>query len=198
MNRVTSFLTVAFCALFLAACSSVNINEDYDENIDFNKLKTFTWHSKDNADPAIVNYLGGDIFVQRLAQTVRESLTAKGFTFVESGADFLVNYDVMTEARQDIRTYNTYGGYAPGWGYGGGGYGYGGYGGGMGSSQTSVTNYTQGTLVLDVINPTTNKLMWRGAADGRLPKKSDASKRDEDMKEVVDSIFENFPPQPEK
>ncbi|MEH6552136.1 MAG: DUF4136 domain-containing protein [Pseudomonadales bacterium] len=198
MNRLKSLLILTLCTLVLAACSSVTVNEDYDSGTDFSKLKTFTWHHTERADPATVNYLGGDIFVQRLAEAVKSSLTEKGFTFVKSGADFMVNYDVITEERQDVRTYNTYGGYAPGYGGGYGGYGYSGMHGGMGSSQTTVTDYTQGTLVLDVIHPGNDTLLWRGTADGRLPKKSDASKREENMREVVDSIFKNFPPEAAK
>ncbi|WP_420831633.1 DUF4136 domain-containing protein [Bathymodiolus japonicus methanotrophic gill symbiont] len=87
-------------------------------------------------------------------------------------------------------------GYYPGYNYRAG-YGY--YGRGMGvmyntGSKTQVTHYKQGTLIIDIINPKTDQLIWRGAADGRLPKATDREKSDELVQKYVAKILSNFPP----
>ena len=84
-----------------------------------------------------------------------------------------VTYHVVTE---DNTVFNTssfgYGGMGPGWGgYGGYGYGGYGYGGGMGSSTTTATTYTDGTLILDAYDPETKKMVWRGTGTVTLKSK---------------------------
>ena len=74
------------------------------------------------------------------------------------------------------------------------GYRYGMYGWGAGVS-TSVDNYTEGTLNIDVVDSATSRLLWEGVAVGRINEKS----RDDPqpaIDEVVRQVFEKFPKQP--
>ena len=74
------------------------------------------------------------------------------------------------------------------------GYRYGMYGWGAGVS-TTVDNYTEGTLNVDVIDAATNRLVWEGVAIGRIHEKA----RDDPqpaIDEVVRQVFEKFPRQP--
>jgi hypothetical protein len=90
----------------------------------------------------------------------------------------------------------------PGYSYRGG-YGY--YGRGYGvayntGSETQVTHYKQGTLIIDILDPVTDQLIWRGSADGRLPKSSDRDKSDKlaqkyvmlTMKLSIDCVSDTF------
>ncbi|ROR94861.1 uncharacterized protein DUF4136 [Sinobacterium caligoides] len=179
-------------ALILAvtACSSYSVNSDYTEDYDFSQVKSFKWHQQPT-DQASLNYLGGDIFDHRIRDYVTKSLILKGLSNSNSNPDIFVSYGVLTEDRTDINTYNTYSGYAPNWRYG---YYGNNYGIATGSTQTTVSNYKQGTLMIDFIDPKSNQLIWRGTADGRLDKDASPEERREALREVVDKILAQFPP----
>ncbi len=179
--------------LILAGCSSpVKVESDYTPEIDFSAFKTYSWYQTALRDPRSLDYLGGDIFDKRVRYNIDAQLQAKGFILKNDGpVDFKVNYDVLTQDRQDIHTYNTYGGMAPGFGY----RGYYGYGG-MGTTTTQVVNYKQGQLIVDVLLPDAT-LVWRGTAEGRVPKNEKPEKREQGTRDLIAKILENFPPTPQ-
>ena len=195
VNVVTSLITGIVGALLIASCSNFTVDSDYTPETDFSAYKTYRWYSAKLRDPESLEFLGGDIFDRRVRTNIDSNLQAKGFILsAEGDVDFMVNYDVLTEDRQDIRTYNTYGGYAPGWGYRGG-YGYGGMG--MGSVSTQVINYKQGQLIIDIIEPQEEVLVWRGTAEGRITQNESQEKREKGTREIIEKILANFPPQQE-
>jgi hypothetical protein len=192
--KLTHVLTSLVCLLFITACSNFTVDSDYTPETDFDAFKTYSWYSAKLRDPQSLDLLGGDIFDKRVRYNIDQQLQAKGFVLKTEGeVDFKVNYDVLTEDRQDIRTYNTYGGMAPGFGYHGG-YGYGGMNMGMGTSQTQVVNYKQGQLIIDIILPQDEVLVWRGTAEGRIPKNEKPEKREKGTQQLIAQILSNFPP----
>jgi hypothetical protein len=64
--------------------------------------------------------------------------------------------------------------------------------GGFGEATTTVDQYTVGTLVVDMFDTRTKKLVWRGSSSDVL-----ADKPEKDMKKLqkaVEKMFEHFPP----
>lgn len=184
--------------LLLAGCSNpVKVESDYTPETDFSAFKTYSWYSAALRDPKSLDYLGGDIFDKRVRYNIDAQLQAKGYVLNNEGpVDFKVNYDVLTQDRQDINTYNTYGGMAPGFGYYGH-YGYGGMGMGMGTTTTQVVNYKQGQLIVDIVLPEGDTLVWRGTAEGRIPKNAKPEQREKGTQELIAKILANFPPNPQ-
>lgn len=183
------FLVLVFASL--AACSTITVTTDYALEQGFVGYHTYQWHPDGIKRNAALNTMGGDIFDARVRRVIDQTLAEKS---MKEGPDpqFYVNYSVVTEDRVSINSYNTYGGYGPGWGY----YGYGGYGAwGMGSTHTSVTHYTQGMLVIDIIDAATNKLVWRSTADSRLNQQQSPEKKEQELRQSVGKMFQNFPPQ---
>ncbi|WP_428353890.1 DUF4136 domain-containing protein [Methyloprofundus sp.] len=189
-------LLALFLAFLLTGCSSLSLSTDYDKSIDFSKFKTYRWHVDNEHNTASLKYLD-HIMDKRIRSIVDQQLGAKHYAKKSEGpVDFLVNYSVVIEDRVDVRTYNNYNGMYPGYSYRAG-YGYYGRAVGVGystGSDTQVTHYKQGTLIIDIINPATDQLIWRGAADGRLPKGSDREKSDKLVEKYVTKILSNFPP----
>jgi hypothetical protein len=74
-----------------------------------------------------------------------------------------------------------------------GGYGYrwGGMGG-MGSATTTVSEYTVGTLVVDMFDAKSKGLVWRGAAQDELSDKTE--KNIKKLAKASDKLFKDFPP----
>ena len=89
-------------------------------------------------------------------------------------------------------------GYSGGWGgcgcggyYPAYGYGYGGYWGGGG---VDVYQYTEGTLILDLIEAKSKQLVWRGMAQGTIDENASPEQRERRLNEAVMRMLANFPP----
>jgi len=175
-------------ALLLAGCADYVIDSDYTPEVDFTTLKTYRWYSAQPRDPQSLEYLGGAVIDKRIRQVIDDALQARGFVQQDQDqdeVDFAVNYDILTEDRQDVRTYNTYGGYAPG---GNSGYGP------MATTSTQVISYKQGQLIIDIIEPADQVLLWRGTAEGRLSRSRSAARRERNIREIVSRVLADFPP----
>jgi len=185
-NRAVSLLYLFTLFLFVGCTSGVTVTSDHTANVDFANYKTFRWREANEFNAQSRHYLANEIIDGRIKTAVEETLAGKGFKKVDQGTvDFYVNYSVTTKEKVDIRTYNTYGGYGRGY------YGYRGYGG----SESRVDYYQEGTLVIDILDTSSDILIWRGVAEGKLHKKKTPEERRERLKEVVALVLADFPPQ---
>ena len=71
-------------------------------------------------------------------------------------------------------------------------YGYG-YGVGTGVGYSGSTTYQEGTLILDVIDPATQQIAWRGWGTSQS---RDPQMRPERLRKTVAAILARFPPKP--
>lgn len=166
----------------LAGCSSISVSRDYDTVADFSTLKTFTWEHAEQpktGDPRIDN----DLHDERVRNAVNHALAAKGFQLTDrADADFLVTYFVEYKRRLNSGSVS--------FGIGGGSYGrYGGAG-----YNTGVSEYDQVMLTIDMIDPASEKMVWRGvgrrsAYDGASPEKMTKI-----VNQSVSKILKKFPP----
>ena len=168
---------VAGLAAALAGCSGITYNEDYDPEASFTTLKSYSW--VEAADPSQVDRGVDPLVARRVNRAVDENLESKGYNKRESGAvDFLVNWYVGTDQKMSVSTYST------GWGY------YGWYGG----TTTQVNQWTEGTLVVDVIDTKSKELIWRGWATKALADNPTPEEVTRTVNEIVAGILQTFPP----
>ena len=59
-----------------------------------------------------------------------------------------------------------------------------------------TTAYEQGTLVIDLVDRRTKKLVWRGTAQAALSETPSKAEREATIDEAVKKMFEKFPPSP--
>ncbi len=164
-------------ALLCVASSFAGISVDHDKNADFSKYKTFTIRE---ATPAI-----NPLMRERLVKAIEEGLTAEGLTKADDGAHLEVVIHTSLEKEMHIT--------ADDWGYGGyrGWRGWGGWG----TTTVDVQNVAVGTLMLDMVETASDKLVWRGIATDSIPKKSE--KLEKKVYKAVDKLFRHFPPEAE-
>ncbi|GFE82814.1 lipoprotein [Steroidobacter agaridevorans] len=182
MNAANSMvrcgLTVAV-ALLAACASKPTIRTNVDPAADFSKYQTYGFF-----DEVTGRASAYDSFATRYIKTaIDNEMQKRGFQ-KSSNPQLLVNTHVQTKDK--VKVTESPSGYY--------GYRYGMYGWGAGVS-TSVDNYTEGTLNVDVIDSSTSRLLWEGVAVGRIHEKS----RDDPqaaIDEVVRQVFEKFPKQP--
>lgn len=166
----------------LAGCSGVEVHTDFNGAVDFSQYKTYYWAKT----PTTRN----PIMAERIVADVDGQLAAKGWRKVpEEKASAAVASHVTAREQERIDTmYNNMG---PGW-YGPGG-GAGGMGwAGAGMSTSTVTYYTVGTLIVDVLDAKTHQGIWHATAEGTVS--NDAQDVREKITEAVQKMFKDFPP----
>ena len=62
----------------------------------------------------------------------------------------------------------------------------------MGTSSTTVSEYTVGTLVVDIFNAKSKQLLFRGTASDELSDKPE--KNQKKLAKASDKMFKDFPP----
>ena len=71
-----------------------------------------------------------------------------------------------------------------------------GFGDDFGTSTTTEETYQVGTLVVDLFDTNSKKLIWRGSASDTLSDKS--AKNIKNLDRGVEKMFDHFPPQSRK
>jgi uncharacterized membrane protein len=180
------FRVTAVGALVLFAVTAafgMSVKSDYDKNFDFSQLHTFSFKTdRASNDPLSTN----TIEAGRIQNALTAQLEANGFTQAVQNPDFIVAFYSTTRQKTQVQSD---GGFGPGIGFGYGrgfGWGYGmpgrwrwGYG-----PDIWTTNYTQGCVMADIIDPKNNQLVWRGAVTdtvngiGQSEKQSDQAAKD--------------------
>lgn len=157
--KIITKLSALFAVCTLAACSTVKVTTDYDHSAVFGKYKTYT------LAPSSKGQTLSPTSEAALKNAIRTQLAARGITESKAGkGDIAIVPHVFTQEKVSVQQYTDWG-YGYGAGYAGGWpYGYGSYGmwAGAPSTYTDVRNYTQGTLILDVVDTHTKKLVFRG------------------------------------
>ena len=160
-------------------CSSVSINYDYDPDADFSSYRSYAWMKNTQTSQ-------NSLMDKRIQDAADFYLGRAGLQKLPDAPELLVVHHVGTQDKVDVQSY----GYA----YGGSPYrrygAYGAYGGGG----VSVSQYTEGTLILDLIDAQTKQLVWRGTAQGTV----EPGKSPDEIAAKLDSVFEkmfaNYPP----
>ena len=179
--------------LVLAGCATIDVHSDFDTRADFSGLKTFAWvpdMKQASQDPRINNTLTDS----RIRSAVENALIAKGYQKSDAGQpDFWVAYQAAIEKKLDATvvrapyatpsTRDIANGHFTQdltWAYGG--------------SQTFLNQYEEGTLILDIVDPKKQKLMWRGTAKATLEGGRSSAKKEARLNAGVQKIFATFPP----
>ncbi|PLW68367.1 DUF4136 domain-containing protein [Pseudohalioglobus lutimaris] len=172
---------LAVLALVTACASTLEANMDYDQQFDFSKVRKIAIQPVDRTGLSIVSI--SDMQVQRIDEALAQELQRKGFEIVSdnSEADVFLTWHLVTEERTDVRTYNSMS-YYNCWGCG------------PAVSDVSVRQYTQGTFIVDMIDPMRNQSVWRSIIESRLRPEPDPEKAGARREEAAAAIFAQFPP----
>lgn len=168
------FILLASATLGLGSCSPFQVKSDYAETANFSTYHTY----KLRIDDLKLN----DIDKDRVLNEVSKQLQAKGLNAGES-PDLIVNVKANHKKIQDIAAQRPFG--ISGWG--------GSYGWGVGISRTwGAGSYNSGSLMIDLIDAKTEKLVWQGSGEGISVDSPKAKQRQ--IPEIVAEIMKNYPP----
>ncbi len=175
----------------LSGCASMQISYDYDGDVDFSSLHSYAWLPTPQVKSGDPKVQYGSLLDSRVKALVEEQLAARGFVKNADKPDVLVTYHVAIEDKTSVTYTNELYGYGPGWGTG---YRRNMLHHGYPGSTAMVTEYQQGTLILDVVRSSDKQLIWRGTAIAEIYPDLSKEAREKRLREAVDSILANFPP----
>lgn len=169
--------------LALAACAP-RVTIEHDHQANFLDLHTFAWVTP-KAGPVTNPILDSDILEGRVQRAVIADLSRRGYVQTDSrqDADFLVTYHTVSKQKLESTPASFsigFGGYYP--------YGYGNVFMPVGNT---VQSREQGTLMLDVIDAKTQRLIWRGWTNDWISK---SNYSEQAVANDVQRILAKFPP----
>jgi hypothetical protein len=176
-------IKLLFLVTVMAGCSSLKTSYDYDKQTNFSNYKTYAYTEEAMKLPI------QELNRTRLMNAIDTEMTSRGFTKSDA-PDVLIDLHVKAEQKRDATATTT----GPGmYGYGGGAYRYG-YGGGFTTTQINVNEYVEGTLFINMIDKSTEKLVWQGRGTKVLDEDASPEKREKNINTGVTAIFAHYPP----
>jgi Domain of unknown function (DUF4136) len=172
------YLLFVIVVISITSCSSVKVVYDYDKQVDFTKYKTYAFTEEVAKLPV------DDLNRGRLITAVETELAAKGFTKSDN-PDVLIDMHITAKKRTEAVA-NTSGGY--------GRYGRYGYGGGFSTTTVDYNEYLDGTLLINMVDKSTEKIAWQGRGTKTIDENASPSKREQNINYAVKQIFTNYPP----
>jgi len=156
---------LALAALSAGVVYAQHVTTDSDPAAPFATYKTYAWTPGTASDVSLTE--------QRIHNGVNAQLQGKGMTQVESNPNVFVATHVTTHTVPQVMA----DGFGP-WGFGGG--------------MATVQTYTEGSLIVDLYDASTKKMVWRGVATATVSSKPEknAAKIDKSLMKM----FERYPP----
>jgi hypothetical protein len=169
-RRCACVMALLFMSLLFAhEALAQKITMEFDQAADFSKYKTFAIREGqlNSRNPA----LNSDLVKKRIDADIEKYLTTRGLMEVSGKSDLNVRYTFGTARKTEVERYPA------GW------YGWG--------TRAVRVPYAEGTLVIDLRDPTTRSLVWRAIAS---EEKGDVSKIEGKLDDMVKKSLEKYPP----
>ena len=150
--------------LLLAAVAGppVEYRVEYDRAADFSRYKTWSWG--EGVTPAL-----NPVNNRRIRDAIETGLAARGLSRVDNQASLLVVYHASRTTQIDIDPVK----YPP-------------------PTPTGTRVFQKGSIVVDLLDPTSGKVVWRGHASGVL--RYGPQEIADQVKAAVDDLMARFPP----
>jgi hypothetical protein len=167
LMRIRILLLIMASAL---AASAQKVNIEFDPAVDFARFHTFAIRAGDlnSQNPA----LNSELTKKKIDFDIERGLSARGLVMVASGpSDLNVRYRLGVARKAEVEAYPA------GWL-------------GLGTRVVRVP-FAEGTLVIDLRDPTTRSLVWRAISS---EEKSDALKIEGKLDNMVKKSLDKYPP----
>lgn len=185
LDRLFIAGTVITVASLSGCASGPDIRSDYDHSADFGSYSTYAF--MDGAGPDGDGYKS--LFTQYMITAITTEMEKRGYT-KSNNPDLLVNFNAVLQEKTKVTStpapmpmggyYGYRGGFYDPWG----GYGY--------ATQTNVSQYTEGTFNIDLVDAKRKQLVWEGVAVGRITDKK-LEKLQETVQNGVQQFFARYP-----
>ena len=167
------FVALAVAALALEGCAARSVHSYLERDADLGRYQRYSWGpaaATATGDPRLDD---NEIVQERIQSAIEKQLAARGFEKAASGApEFLVHFHVSVEQRIDLTDSEPT----------------------MPCPECKPFIYDAGTLVVDLIDAGSKRVVWRGWSEGNVAGLIDNQRRlDEQIDETVGLIFDRLP-----
>lgn len=168
-SQLMRLIILTLLAAFAAFAQKVTV--EFDQAANFSRYNTFA--IRDGKLSSRSPALNSELVKKRIDADIERYLTARGLTMVPGPSDLNVRYRLGSARKVELEQYPA------GWR-------------GWGTRVVRVP-YAEGTLVIDLRDPTTHSLVWRAIAS---VEKSDATKIEGKLDDMVRKSLDKYPPKP--
>ena len=186
-KRFTLLASLCAAVLLLTACASKpTIETDYDRTIDFSQYRTYAFFNPMGIENPNYSSIYGSIF----RNAISREMESRGYRKSDN-PDLLINVSGRLQDKTKVTTTSDpymAGGY---YGYRRGRYGaWGGYGYG---TTTHVSNYTEGTVNVDMVDRAQKRMVWEGVAVGRVKEDRTNEETRANINAGIKEMFAGYP-----
>jgi hypothetical protein len=178
MLRLARLTAAAICAAALTGCATMNVSSHVQRGLDFAQYRTYDWGPADalpTGDPRLDK---NPFFQDHVQGSIERQLAGKGLKRADLGMpDLLIHYHASISQRIDVNRVDSKYGYCA-----------------AGDCQSAVTEHEAGTLVVDIVDARTNRVIWRGWAQDSVEGVLDNEDRMErQINEAVSRMLAQLP-----
>ncbi|MEA3479060.1 MAG: DUF4136 domain-containing protein [Bacteroidota bacterium] len=177
-------LAIILSIAVLSACESINVTADWDKTVDFTQFKTYSYYGWARESDKILSQFNKI----RIEEAFGKEFEKRGLQYVESGGELVVSLFIVVDQKTGVTAYTDY--------YGAGAYGYyrpWGWGAGYSTTSYHEYDYLVGTLVCDVFDDSSKKLIWQGVGSRTVD--DNPGNRDRNISRSVAMIMSYYPVQ---
>jgi hypothetical protein len=180
MRRLLALTAALSTLLITASCATtMTVSSHVERGLDFAPYRSFAWGPADalpTGDPRLDQ---DPFFKDHLQGAVEKQLAAKGIALSTSGRpELLIHYHANVRQRIDVNGIDRAYGYCS-----------------EVNCPPATTEFEAGTLLLDVIDARTNRLVWRGWAQHAVTDiLHDREKMARTIDQAVTRMLKQFPP----
>ena len=176
-------------ALASIACAHPTVGHDVDPEARIGAYRSFGILAAERAEKPPEDPRLGPLLDRHTEDAIGWTLRTRGYELrTDGGVDFLVSYrnDVQEEARIESQPLSVGLGYGTVFSGSGVGIGI----GWSGPARATARKVAKGRLVIDVLEPSTRRLVWRGWTEDTLSPSGDPRR---DIFAAVDRVLAQFP-----
>jgi hypothetical protein len=186
-SKSLRFIALATAAVLLAGCASKpTIESDYDHSIDFSQYRTYDFFNPMGIENPNYSSVYGSIF----RDAISKEMESRGYVQSQN-PDLMINVSGRLQDKTKVTTTSDpymgghYYGYRRGRYGAWGGYGYG--------TTTHVSNYTEGTINVDIVDRALKRMVWEGVAVGRVDDKKTNEEKRANIYAGIQEMFAGYP-----
>jgi hypothetical protein len=158
-----------------AGCASMNVNSYVERGYDLNRFHTYAWSPAPAAATGDPRLDSNPFFDEQVRAEVEVQLARRGFERTARMPDLLVHYHASMTQRIETRDLDQQYGSCD-----------------KGNCRADV--YDAGTILIDLVDPYTDKVIWRGWAEGAMDGVVDNQAwMEATINKAVTRIFERLP-----
>lgn len=175
--KTTAKLISAALLAASAGCASLQTGAYFDQALSVTAYRTFAFDSRDPLPTGDARLDNNPFFDSRMRSAVSLELEFKGLRHAETTPDLLVHYHASVSQRMDVIRADEGRGYTN-----------------VTGAESTVIQFDEGTILVDVADARTRQVVWRGWARADIGRVlDDAHAMDKFVHEAVHKMFVQFP-----